>query len=51
MVAEGMTVENIKMEYASLWVQIWSAPFDMVSPQVAKEVGDKMGLVEEVELK
>ena len=34
----GMTVGNIKMVTASLWVQIWSAPFDMISPQVAKEV-------------
>ena len=29
---KGMTVGNIKLEHASLWIQIWSAPFDMVSP-------------------
>ena len=33
-----MTVGNIRLEVASLWVQIWGAPFDMVSPQVVKEV-------------
>ena len=48
---KGMKVGNIKMEYASLWVQIFGAPFDMISPQVAKEVGNRMGLVEKEEWK
>ena len=39
------------MEIASLWVQIWGAPFDMVSPQVAKGIGSRLGEVEEVEWK
>ena len=44
-----MNVGNIRLEAASLWVQIWGAPFDMVSPQVAKEAGSRLGEVEEVE--
>ena len=44
-----MTVRNIRLEYASLWIQIWGAPFDMVSPQVAREVCNRIGRVEEVE--
>ena len=48
---KGMTVGNIRLEAASLWVQIWGAPFDMVSPQVVKEVGSRLGEVEEVEWK
>ena len=48
---KGMIVENIELEHASLWIQIWGAPFDMVSPQVAKEVGSRLGIVEEVEWK
>ena len=44
-----MTVRNIRLEYASLWIQIWGAPFDMVSLQVAREVGNRIGRVEEVE--
>ena len=44
-----MTVENISMETASLWVQIWRAPLDMFTSQVAKEVGSRLGAVEEVE--
>ncbi|KAK7821724.1 hypothetical protein CFP56_037355 [Quercus suber] len=48
---KGMTVGNIIMETTSLWVQIWGAPFDMFSPRVAKEVGDRLGVAEEVEWK
>ena len=48
---KGMTVGNIRLELASLWVQIWDAPFDMVSPQVAREVGSHLGKVEEEEWK
>lgn len=40
---------NVKFETVSLWVQIWGAPFDMVSPKVAAEVGSRLGVVEEVE--
>ena len=29
---KGMTVGNIKMVTALLWVQIWGVPFDMTSP-------------------
>ena len=37
------------MDKALLWVQIWGVPFDMISPRVAKEVGNRLGDVEEVE--
>ncbi|KAL0007369.1 hypothetical protein SO802_008871 [Lithocarpus litseifolius] len=46
---KGMTVGNIQMDSASLWIQIWDAPFDMISSQVAREVGSRLGTVEEVE--
>ena len=45
----GMTVENITMETASFWIQIWGAPLNMFSSQVANEVGSRLGTVEEVE--
>ena len=44
-----MIVDNIRMETATLWVQIWGVPLDMFTPQVAKEVGNRLGAVEEVE--
>ena len=46
---KGITVGNIRLKHASLWIQIWGAPFHMVSPQVAREVGNRIGRVEEVE--
>ena len=29
---KGMIVENIRMDYASLGIQIWGASLDMISP-------------------
>ena len=46
---KGMTVGNIRMDKASIWVQIWGFPFDMISPWVAKEVGNRLRDIEEVE--
>ena len=34
----GMSATNVVLDHASMWVQIWGAPFDMVSPQVAIDV-------------
>ncbi|XP_075665004.1 uncharacterized protein LOC142634590 [Castanea sativa] len=45
---KGMTVGNIRMETATLWIQIWGAPLDMFSSHIAKEVGSKLGVVKEV---
>ena len=47
----GMTGDNIKFDSISLWIQIWGAPFDLVSPKVAEVVGSKLGSVVEVEKK
>ena len=46
---KGMKVENVQLQHAALWVQIWGAPFNMVSSRVAKEVGGRIGEVVEVE--
>lgn len=48
---KGMSVANVRLDHASLWVQIWGAPFDMATPQVAIEVGSWLGIVEEVEMR
>ena len=45
----GMSANNVVSEHASLWVQIWGVSFDMMSPNVETEVGNKMGVVEDVE--
>ena len=41
--------KNVQFDAISLWVQIWGAPFDMVCPKMAEEVGNRLGVVEEVE--
>ena len=46
-----MTVDNIRMEMTTFWVQIWGALLDMFTSQVAEEVGSRLGAVEEVERK
>lgn len=46
---KGMTASNVKFESVSLWVQVWDAPFDMISPKVAEEIGSRIGTVEAVE--
>lgn len=45
----GMCAGNVSFEHASLWVQIWGAPFEMLSLKVAAEIGGRLGQVEEVE--
>ena len=47
--SKGMTSRNVRLEHVSLWVQIWDAPFDKMSPVVATEIGSRLGKVEEVE--
>ena len=37
--SKGMTSKNTRLEHASLWVQIWDAPFDMLLAVVAAEIG------------
>ena len=45
----GMAATNVMFESISLWVQIWGAPFDLRTSQVAEEVGNRLGRVLEVE--
>ena len=44
-----MSANNVILEHASLWVQIWGVPFDMMSPTVVTVFGKKMGVVEDME--
>lgn len=47
----GMTAGNVKFDSISLWVQIWGAPFDLVSPTIAEAVGSRLGTVVKVKKK
>ena len=46
---KGTIASNVKLDYASLWIQIWGALFDMVSPQAATKVGNRLGVMEDIE--
>ncbi|KAK9985151.1 hypothetical protein SO802_034676 [Lithocarpus litseifolius] len=48
-ITKGMTARNVKFDSILMWVQIWDAPFDMISTTVAAEVGSRLGVVVEVE--
>nr|POF10053.1 hypothetical protein CFP56_15694 [Quercus suber] len=39
---KGKTASNMKWDKASLWVQIWDASFDMVSPTIASKIGGRL---------
>ena len=43
-----MTAGNVRFDLASFWVQIWGAPFDMVSSSIVEAVGGRLGVVEKV---
>ena len=47
----GMTADNVKYDSVSLWIQIWGAPFHLVSPKVTKAMRSKLRTVVEVEKK
>ena len=44
-----MRAANVKFDLVALWIQIWGAPFDMVSPIISAEIGNHMGEVVEME--
>ena len=46
-----MTAANVKFETIAMWIQIWDAPFDMIFPIVATEIGKRLEEVVEVEKK
>lgn len=46
---KGMNANNVRLNQAPIWIQIWGAPFDMNSTRVATEVGSRLGEVVEVE--
>ena len=46
-----MMADNVRFDSVALWVQIWGALFDLVSPKIAEIVGSRLCLVVEVEKK
>ena len=46
---KGMTLTNILFSHSPFWVQVWGPPFELMSEEVGKNIGGKLGEVLEVD--
>uniref|UniRef100_A0A7N2RBF7 DUF4283 domain-containing protein n=1 Tax=Quercus lobata TaxID=97700 RepID=A0A7N2RBF7_QUELO len=42
---KGMTLTNILFSHSPFWVQVWGLPFELMSKEVGKNIGGKLGEV------
>ena len=47
----GMTVNSVRFNSIPMWVQVWGLPFDLLSEEVGRDIGNGLGKVVEVDLK
>ena len=47
----GMTAASIRFTSIPMWVQVWGLPFDLLSEDVGRDIGNGLGKVVEVDLK
>lgn len=46
-----MTASSVTFPILSIWIQIWGLPFDLLSEEVGREIGNDMGRVVKVDTK
>ena len=46
-----MTVNFVRFNSIPMWVQVWGLPFDLLSEEVGRDIGNGLGKVVEVDLK
>lgn len=46
---KGMTAHNIEFSSISLWVQFWGLPFDLLNAEAARDIGQSLGRVLEID--
>ena len=46
-----MTATSIRFTSIPMWVQFWGLPFDLLSEEVGRDIGNGLGKVVEVDLK
>ncbi|KAK9987167.1 hypothetical protein SO802_032118 [Lithocarpus litseifolius] len=47
----GMTVKSITFTVLPIWVQVWGLAFDLLSEEVARDIGKSLGQVVEIDHK
>lgn len=40
---KGLSVDNISFTHFPFWIQIWGLPFESMTEEVGKELGNKLG--------
>ena len=46
-----MTTTSVRFTSIPMWVQFWGLPFDLLSEEVGRDIGNGLGKVVEVDLK
>lgn len=44
----GMTTESVEFHDVDFWVQLWGLPFECISPEIGKMIGNRIGVVVEM---
>ena len=44
----GMTTRTVTFNYIPLWVQVWGLPFNLISKEATRDIGEGLGIVVEI---
>ena len=47
----GMMARTVAFKHIPLWVQVWGLPFDLISEEASKDIGEGLGKVVEIDNK
>ena len=46
-----MMARTVAFKHIPLWVQVWGLPFDLISEEASKDIGEGLGKVVEIDNK
>ena len=46
---KGLTPTYISFSHSPFWVQVWGLPFEHMSKEIGRDIGSKIGRINEVE--
>ena len=41
---KGMSVANIVFSHSPFWVQVWGVPFELMTEDTARDIGNRIGI-------